>query len=275
MTPDTPCISRRTALRTLAGGGLISVAGCLTDDGSAGTSGATASDPQTPLTRLTVEGTTLVVELAAETDVDQLNLIQPDGELFATRNVAAGAQQVSFEIGTAYGPGEYRVLALNGEETVVETTTELRPEIRVADVGLFRNNPEKPWDEIYGESETDRIKNGEAFVAVENTGSGPDAITELVFAGDVPNPIADPRGSGIHETDRVVVAPGETVDIFSSSFPFGTETEEMGCSLSGNSGQFIVIVETRISGGPVSEVYNVQYVGSEDMTDCEVTIMEP
>ena len=274
MTPDTPRISRRTALQTVASGGLMSVAGCLTDDGSAGTSGATDSD-QAPLVRLAVEGTTLVAELAAEADVDQLNLIQPNDELFATRSVATGAQQVSFEIGTAYPPGEYRLLALNGEETVVETTTDLRPEIRIDDVGLFRNNPDKPWDEVYGESETDRIKNGEAFVTVENTGSGPDAVTELVFAGDVPNPIENPRGSGIHETDRVVVPPGETVDLFSNSFPFGSEGEEgMGCSPDGNSGQFTAVVESRVSGNQVTGTYDVQYTGSEDMTDCEVTITE-
>ncbi len=94
---------------------------------------------------------------------------------------------------------------MKSEETVVETTTELRPEIQIQDVGLYRNNPDKPWDEVYGESETDRIKNGEAFVTVENTGSGPEAITELIFSGDVPNPIENPRGSGMHEADWEVV----------------------------------------------------------------------
>jgi len=122
----------------------------------------TSPDGRGPLTRIAVEGTTLVVELSEEADTNQINLIQPNGELFGKRDVAAGAQQVSFEIGTAYAPGEYRVLALKGEETVVETSTELRPEIQIQDVGLYRNNPDKPWDEVYGESETDRIKNGEA-----------------------------------------------------------------------------------------------------------------
>jgi len=70
---------------------------------------------------------------------------------------------------------------LKGEETVVETSTELRPEIQIQDVGLYRNNPDKPWDEVYGESETDRIKNGEAFVTVEKQGewSGSDNGTNL------------------------------------------------------------------------------------------------
>lgn len=195
MTRNHPHISRRTALRTVASAALAGVAGCLNDNGGSETpsDGTTSPDGRGPLTRIAVEGTTLVVELSEEADVNQINLIQPNGELFGKRDVAAGAQQVSFEIGTAYAPGEYRVLALKGEETVVETSTELRPEIQIQDVGLYRNNPDKPWDEVYGESETDRIKNGEAFVTVENTGSGPEAITELIFSGDVPNPMRTPE----------------------------------------------------------------------------------
>ena len=270
-------LSRRTALRTVAGAALAGVAGCLDGGGNTETpdDGTGAPDGQNTLKRVAVDGTTLVVELTAEADVDQVNLIQPNEELFGQREVAAGSRQVSFEIGTSYAPGEYRVLALKGEETVVETTTELRPEIQIQDIGLYRNNPDKPWDEVYGESETDRKKNGEAFVTVENTGSGPDAAVELRFSGDVPNPIENPRGSGMYETEQVVVAPGETTDLFSNSFPFGTTSEDgMGCSPDGNSGQFTVIVKTRVSGNQVTSTYNVQYSGSNDMTDCEVTVTE-
>ncbi|QRY26034.1 hypothetical protein [Halobacterium sp. BOL4-2] len=277
MTRNHPHVSRRTALRTVGSAALVGVAGCLNNNGGSGTpsDGTTSPDGNGPLTRIAVEGTALVVELSEGADIGQVNLIQPNGEVFGQRDVAAGAQRVSFEIGTGYAPGEYRVLALKGEETVVETTAELRPEIQIQDVGLYRNNPDKPWDEVYGESETDRIKNGEAFVTVENTGSGPETITELIFSGDVPNPIENPRGSGMHETDRVVVSPGKTADLFSNSFPFGSESEDgMGCSPDGNSGQFTVIVETQVSGNRVTSTYDVQYSGSDEMTDCEVTITE-
>ncbi|WP_458186242.1 hypothetical protein [Haladaptatus sp. NG-WS-4] len=277
MTRNHPHISRRNALRTVAGAALASVAGCLNDGGSSGTpsDGTAATNSQGPLTRVAVEGTTLVVELSAEADIDQVNLIQPNGELFGKRDVAAGAQQVSFEIGTAYEPGEYRVVALKGEETVAESTTDIEPEILIQDVGLYRNNPDKPWDEIYGDTETDRLKNGEAFVTVSNAGTGPDAIVELVFSGDVPNPIEDPRGSGMYETEQVVVAPGETVDLFSNSFPFGSESEKgMGCSPDGNSGQFTVLVETRVNGNEITKAFDVEYSGSEEMSDCEVAITE-
>ncbi|RLM83994.1 hypothetical protein D3D02_15505 [Halobellus sp. Atlit-38R] len=278
MTRYNSHISRRTALRTAASAALVSVAGCLNNDGDSGTpnDGAGSPDDHGPLQRVAVDGTTLVVELSADTSVDQINLIQPNGELFGTRDVAAGAQRVSFEIGTAYEPGEYRVVALEDGETVTESTTDIVPDIQIQDVGLYRNNPDKPWDEVYGDTETDRKKNGEAFVTIENVGSGPDAVVELLFSDDVPNPIEDPRGSGIYDAEQVVIAPGETIDLFSSSFAFGTETENgMGCSPDGNSGQFIVTVETRVEGNRISEVYDVVYSGSNDMTDCDVTITEP
>jgi len=278
MTRNNPIISRRSVLRTTTGAALVSVAGCLNTDGDSGTPGDGTGSPngQGPLQRVAVEGTTLVVELSPDADVDQVNLIQPNGELFGTRDVAAGAQQVSFEIGTAYDPGEYRVVALKDEETVTESTTDIVPEIQIQDVGLYRNNPDKPWDEVYGDTETDRKKNGEAFVTVENVGSGPDAVVELLFSGDIPNPIEDPRGGGIYGAEEVVIAPRETIDLFSSSFPFGTETENgMGCSPDGNRGQFTVTVETRVEGNQISKSYEVQYSGSNDLTDCAVTITGP
>jgi len=276
MTRNNPIISRRSVLRTTTGAALVSVAGCLNTDGDSGTPGDGTGSPngQGPLQRVAVEGTTLVVELSPDADVDQVNLIQPNGELFGTRDVAAGAQQVSFEIGTAYDPGEYRVVALKDEETVTESTTDIVPEIQIQEVGLYRNNPDKPWDEVYGESPTDAKKNGEAFVTVQNTRSGPDAVVEMQFTGDVPNPVADPRGSGIYEKESVVVSAGETADLFSDSFPFGSEIgdEGMGCSTDGNSGQFTIILETRVTGQQATKAYNVEYTGADEMQNCEITI---
>ena len=275
MTQDNPHLSRRTALRTVAGAALASVAGCLNNGDSPGDGNSTASDDGGIIQQVTVEGTELVVEYSSEEEVDQINLVQPNGELFGQRETAAGSQQVSFEIGTSYEPGEYTVVALSGEETLAESSSVIQPEIGIQEVGLYRNNPEKPWDEVYGDTETDRLKNGEAYVTVENTGSGPEAIVELIFSGDVPNPVEDPRGSGMYETEQVVISPGETTDLFSSSFPFGSESEEgMGCSPDGNSGQFTVTVRTQVGGDQVSKSFDVQYSGSTEMSDCEVSITE-
>jgi hypothetical protein len=275
MTQDNPHLSRRTALRTVAGAALVSVAGCLNNDDSPGGGNSTPSDERGIIQQVTVEETELVVEYSSEEGVDQINLVQPNGELFGQRETAAGSQQVSFEIGTSYEPGEYTVVALSDEETLAESSSLIQPEIGIQEVGLYRNNPEKPWDEVYGDTETDRLKNGEAYVTVENTGSGPEAVVELIFSGDVPNPVEDPRGSGMYETEQVVISPGETTDLFSSSFPFGSESEEgMGCSPDGNSGQFTVTVRTQVGGDQVSESFDVQYSGSTEMSDCEVSITE-
>ena len=275
MTTQNPHISRRTVFRTVAGTALVGLAGCLGDSDSETPDNGT--DPlagQDQIERVAVEGTTLVVELSEGAEVDQINLIEPNGEFFGQREVATGAQQVSFELRTSYVPGEYRVLALNGGETEAEVSTEIRPEIQILDVGLFRNNPDKPWDEIYGESRTNTKKNGEAFVTIQNAGSGPDAIVDLRFAGDVPNPIEDPRGNGMSKSDPIVISPGETVDLFSDSFPFGSEIGGMGCSPEGNSGQFTVELEMQATGQQVTKKFDVSYIGSDEVYDCEITINE-
>jgi len=271
MPRHSPDVDRRTALRTVASASLAGIAGCLSQDSSPG-DGTGSSEG--PLQQVAVDGTAVVVNLASNADVDRINLIQPNGELFAQQAVAAGAQQVLLEIGTTYPPGKYDIVAIRGEETVTEHSFELRPEIRIRAVGLFRNHPEKPWDEMYGESQTDSKKNGEAFVTVQNTGSGPTAITELRFTGDIPNSIDNPRGNGIYGTDRVVVSPGETVDLFSDSFPFGSKIGDdgMGCSTSGNRGQFTVIIDVQTSPHEVTKAYNVKYAGSDQMQNCNITI---
>ncbi|WP_367996048.1 hypothetical protein [Haloferax volcanii] len=280
MIPTDSPIDRRTVLRTLGGAALASVAGCLDGSRNSGTTTPDQTSATTeragPLSRIAVEEQAIVVEVDADAPVEQVNLIQPNGELFGKRGLAAGARQVSFEIGTAYEPGEYRVVALDGDETVAEGSLEISPQIEIQDVGLFRNVPDKPWEEVYGESPTDAKKNGEAFVTVKNRGSGPNAIVELHFAGDVPNPIENPRGNGIYEESSVVVPAGETVDIFSSSFPFGSAIGEdgMGCSTDGNRGQFTVVVDTRVAARQVTKEYNVAYTDAEEMQNCEITISE-
>jgi len=215
------------------------------------------------------------VELAEGAEVEQINLIKPNGELFGQRTVAAGAEQVSFELRTSYPHGEYRVVALNGEESVSDVTTEINPSVEIKEIGLFRNYPNKPWDEIYGDTQTDRLKNGEVFVTVENTGTGPEAITKLYFTGDVPNPVENPWNNGIYNFERVILAPGEETDLFSNSFPFGSVSENgIGCSPTTNRGRFEVVLETETRDKELTTSYDVRYSGSQEMADCTITITE-
>ncbi|MDS0301440.1 hypothetical protein NDI76_22175 [Halogeometricum sp. S1BR25-6] len=285
MTNDHPHISRRNALRTVAGATLAGMAGCLNSGGRSGTSGdeTTASDSQRPLTRVAVDGTTLVVELSAEADVDQVNLIQPNGELFGTRDVATGAQQVSFEIGTAYEPGEYRVVVLKGEENVVETSLPIQPSLSIVEMGTGRNQPEEMWDDS-----SDEITE-EAFVTVENQGSGPDAITKLLFIGDVPYPsgeegtnyadnedvsgIYDPQSDS--EVSKLIVAAGDRVTIYSSRSPFAfVPGSGTSCKDEQQSGEFELILETQVGETQLTKTYSIQYSASVETDDCEMTMRE-
>jgi hypothetical protein len=275
MTEHTPSLSRRTVLRTATGTALTTLAGCLTDSSNGGDEDRDTLASGSPLQRIAVEGTTLVVEIGSNAALDQVSLIQPNGELFGQRTVLSDVEQVSFDLGIAYDPGEYHVVGLDdGEESVKHSMT-IEPTLEIREVGLYRNHPDKPWNEVYGESGTNLIINGEAFVTIENTGTGPNTVTKLIFSGDVPNPIEKPRNGGLYEADRVIVPPGESVDLFSNSFPFGSASEEgMGCAVDGNQGQFTVTIETTVNNKQVASSFDVEYTGATEMGECEITISE-
>jgi hypothetical protein len=129
----------------------------------------------------------------------------------------------------------------------------------------------------------------EAFVTVENQGSGPDAITKLLFIGDVPYP-SDEEGtnyannedvSGIYdpqsdsEVNEVIVTAGDRVTIYSSrsSFAFvpGSGTS---CKDKQQSGEFELILETQVEEAQLTKTYSIQYSASTEADNCEITISE-
>ena len=284
MTQNNPHLSRRTALRTVAGAALVSVAGCLDGNGSTTPNGSeNPVDGSGVFQQVTVNGTALVVEFAADSEFDLINLIQPNGELFGQREVAAGSQQVSFDLGTTYEPGEYEVVALSGEETVGESSLSIQPNLSILEMGIGKNQPDMMWD-----SSGDKIAK-EAFVSVENQGNGPEAITQLLFIGDVPYP-SDEEGtnydenedvSGIYdperdtEVDEVVIEPGEQLVLYSYRSPFAfVRGEGTSCRSEEQNGTFEVILETRVGDNRVSKPYSIHYSESEEFDNCEITISE-
>ncbi|WP_256546818.1 hypothetical protein [Halobellus inordinatus] len=285
MTRYNSPISRRTALRTAASAALVSVAGCLNNDGDSGTPDDVTDSPDGhgPLQRVAVEGTTLVVEFSPDADVDQINLIQPNGELFGTRDVAAGAQRVSFAIGTSYASGEYSVIALRNGDALAETLLSIQPDLEIVDMGIGRNQPEKMWN-----GPRDEITE-EAFVTVENRGSGPDAITKLLFSGDVPYP-SDEEGtnyadsddvSGIYdpksesEVNQVVISAGEQITVYSSRSPFAfVPGAGTSCTEDEQSGEFELALETQVGVLRIANKYDIQYSASSEPDGCDITLSE-
>lgn len=274
MTHNESLVTRRTALQTAGSAAFASIAGCQMPGGPK------RSSSDGVLQDVAVQGTTLVVEYAAEADIDRINLVQPDGELFGQRDVAAGSEQVSFDIGIGYETGQYSIVAIGESDTVSEKSLNLAPDIRIKEMGLGRNQPDQMWD-----GPRQEIRD-EAFVIIENTGSGPDSMLKLLFQGDVPYPsdedgtnYAEDEGiSGIYnpskgrEVQETVVPAGEEVTIYSSRSPFAlVPGAGTSCSDETKSGEFELRVEARLSG-TVSEHYHIEYSPSETTEECEISI---
>ncbi|GGM75759.1 hypothetical protein J2752_002869 [Halarchaeum rubridurum] len=249
MTDTSPSIDRRSALQAFGSLTLAALAGCTSTQTSEPSSSSTTT-PVGPFASLNVQGTTLGVELESDADVEHVNLVKPNGSLFGTRDVAQGTSRVSFDLGTTYTPGDYELVAVNDDQTIGTTTRSLRPDLQILDMGIGRNQPDKMWNGASGEIAD------EAFITVQNQGSGPIAVTKLLFIGDVPLP-STKRGtnyvnnsdvSGIYDletdstTPKVVVPPGERRTVYSSTSPFGfAPGGAVTCAEHEQSGSFEII----------------------------------
>lgn len=172
---DSWTVSRRDVIATF---------GAMLTAGAAGCSGRNNSNNETTSPRssatppadsvfegISWAGSHLVVTLAENHDVDQLNLIAPDGSTFRQTMVAAGATrvelQILFKTGGSYSTGEYELVAVSDESTDT-MSLDLRPEIHVVAV-------EAELDEA------DQNSTGRLFVTVENTGTGPTWVYNIGF----------------------------------------------------------------------------------------------
>ncbi|MDZ5810530.1 hypothetical protein U4E84_04085 [Halorubrum sp. AD140] len=262
----------------------MNVAGCLGGNGSKTPDGSDSpSNGSRVFQEIVVDGTTLVVEFGSDSELDQINLVQPNGELLSQQEVATGSEQVSFDLGTTYEPGEYEVFALRGEEEIGEDTVTVEPDLQIVRMGIGRNQPEEMWNGPVDEIEE------EAFVTLENQGSGPDRVTKLLFTGDVPYP-ADEEGtnyvdddsvSGIYDPDsdseveQVIIDPEERITIYSSRSPFAfVPGAGTSCSEESKTGEFELILEARIGEGRITKTYSIQYSASQESDNCEISIRE-
>jgi hypothetical protein len=235
------------------------------------------------LQRVTVDGTPLVVTFAPDSELNQINLIQPNGEVFGQREVATGSRRASFELNTSYEPGEYEVIVLRNDEQAGKSSVTVQPDLQSVEMGTGRDHPDRMWNGPEDEIEE------EAFVTLENQGTGPDAVTKLLFIGDVPYP-SDERGtnyaddedvSGIYdpssdsEAEQVVIAPGDQVTIYSSRSPFAfVPGAGIACPEGSKAGTFDLILQTRAERHRLAKTYSIRYSGTRESDDCEVSISE-
>ncbi|WP_313692099.1 hypothetical protein [Halorarum halobium] len=266
---DSP-INRRTALGTITAATLLPFTGCTA-------AGDPPDNESNAIEAISTEDLHLVVELREDSVVDELSIVDPAGKSFATASVAQGVRTVSFDLGATYLPGEFGVYATRSGTQVGESTLEIRPDIRITDLKLARNHPTEMYD---GASEYSIAS--EAIVTVENFGTGPDAITNLRFVGDVPYPDSELfEESGIYDTqsehggnrEQVQISSEQELVLFSSSHPFSPAADDEYCRRSLDDGSFTVEVDSHLTNTPVKTRFEISFRGRSG-DDCDITISE-
>lgn len=234
-----------------------------------------SSTSSSSFTETTVEDQQLVVEFEESLDAETISVIDPNGEAFAETTVTTGASRVTFDISMPYTPGEYRIVAAAGDETLAETTQAIQPELKIVDVGVGANRMDEMPDSL------GTTKGSQAIVVVENSGDGPETIQKMHFLGDVPNPkqvegdrtgVWDPESGG-RRYDPLIVNGGERSTLFSSTFPFFFEGDGVQCTSTQQEGTLIVEIRGGISGTSSVE-YIIQYSAADSYDGCDISLKE-
>ena len=260
--------TRRGFLGGIVTGAAVGLSGCTGENNGSEPSGSVDG-----FEGVAVKGVDLVIDFEEGHPFEALSVIQPDGELFAERDLAPGVRQERIELGTTYPPGEYEVIGVSdgNEETV--TSLVIEPDVEIETLRLGRNHP----DEMY-EGASDRTIQTEVILDIENAGNGPEAAVSLEFSGDIPRPTPDDsEDSGIYDTDselgghadQIVLPPGETTVIYSHSTPFNPASDNVSCRPDGEQGEFEIELITSVVDPNPSQQYSVTYTG-EDLADCEI-----
>ncbi len=229
MTQNTP-LSRRALLGGIAATTIAGLSGCTSGNNDNG------SDPSAAgFETIAVVGTELVVELVDDHPLEQLSIIEPNGEQFVAQGIPAGVTRQTFSLGSNYRPGEYEIIGLTNDENVYSSMSiEIEPDVAITDLRLGLNYPEEMYETF-----SDRRAEREVLIQVENTGTGPEALQRLTFSGNVPRPTSeDQEESEILDTesdltlnaDEVILPPDEEQTIFSNSMLFGPEADGTVCA---------------------------------------------
>jgi hypothetical protein len=201
-----------------------------------------------------------------------VSVIDPEGRLWTERPVSPGVTRVDVSLDERYVPGEYRIVGAREGEAVVEVALEIVPDVRIVEFDVGRNQPERMPEEL-GD-----FRDIEAIVSLENLGSGPEYVRSLRFSGDVPNPttVANSefsQSAGIFgEREPVLITPGETATLFSSTIPFSVAASGTIDCETEFSGTAIVSVIPSITEAPVTTEFAVQYRPSSNAGECEIGI---
>lgn len=270
-------LSRR---RVLGAGGtalVTSLAGCF-DGGGTGTqspTGKTTPPPDSVFQTVSfdVRGgqfsakVNLAVSLQSEHDLDQVNLIAPDGSLFTSAQVATGATTVHLEVlevrsGTFshYSPGKHKLVAIRGDKQVRSMAIELQPILDIVSVEPYRTQS--------GDQQTFL---GDIIVRIKNRGTAPTWVYDFDLP-KAPNPATASSPSpdsffllqptNVRETvilprDKQMFAPGA-----GDKRSFQLHTSDLGKNENSCAGQKVttpIVIHTPV--GTVSQRVQARFTG--------------
>lgn len=279
-------LSRRHVLHTGGTALVAGLAGCF-DGGRTGTSSPAGNMTPPPDSvfeefsfnihgdRFAAAGD-LVVRLQSDHQLDTVNLIGPDGSLFASSEVATGATTVRLQVlrveaqasAAHYVVGEHTLVGARDGEEQTSLPITLRPNLVITGVAPYR----KPTN-------GDRTFFGNVAVSIENRGSGPTWVYFVNFP-DAPNPAVDDEGDPSqlqirqpNDVRKMVLTPGvqrEFVPL--DKFPFKLRESDGGTAESRCDGRTVttpIVVGTPV--GKVSRPMEAQFAGeaSHRFTDDE------
>jgi hypothetical protein len=268
------CIDRRTVLSGLSAT-LVALAGCSSSPSEPTSPGSETSPPpggeSDAFERVAMTETGLVVELASDTNADSVNLINPNGEMNSLQRVQEGATQVTFQLlGEAedgYTPGEYRVVAVAGDEPIGKTTISLEPELTITDVMWAQNHPDMDWDK--DRSTWQQL----AAFSIENTGNAPSFLTMSRWTDA---PLCRVKSQETMEFGHNTLLPaGETTTVYSSAPIYQTEGRlgmgaHVNCSDLGTAP--LTVTGAVQAGANPSYSQTIEYGGTNN--SCELTIVD-
>ncbi|RXK47037.1 hypothetical protein [Halorientalis pallida] len=123
------------------------------------------------------EGQDLVIQLVDGHGISKLNLLDPEGSLYASTSIATGETTVRLQIieipsitgrYAHYTPGKHELALISGGSVSDTVTVDLNPDLEITAVQQYRDGE---YDDEYGKLE----------ITVRNTGTGPTWVSDIVF----------------------------------------------------------------------------------------------
>jgi hypothetical protein len=115
---------------------VLTATGSLTFTGVLG--GCTLLEGPQAISEVTLKPTKLVIQLSPDADVTALTLIGPNGRVEDAARLMPGITTVTFELSGDEPPGEYRLVASNGNETIDERKFTFTKTMELVDVKAVR-----------------------------------------------------------------------------------------------------------------------------------------